>query len=111
VSWHPPFDRWLAARQLWMVEHPDCTSLGNAMDRIRVEFRTRREWMRRNPLGSVGPVQVRDGVIVAGVIDPVTGGLRGRLPGEELFRRVGSGFGTATGSRGSSRSHRPVVRW
>jgi hypothetical protein len=83
VSWYPAYHRWLAARRAWVEANPDTPVLGDHLDNIFGEGRTFEALMRFRPLESTGPVAVADYKVTEGVIDPITGVLRGRLEGEE----------------------------
>jgi hypothetical protein len=82
-SWYPAFRRWCDVRRVYGKAHPD-SDLGDPLDQIRFEWVTHRDWMRWRPLESLlGGVHVSAGVVKRGIFDPVSGVLRGRLPGEE----------------------------
>lgn len=42
-SWALPFRRWQIARPAWVQTHPDGSEVGNMLDVLRAERRTRRE--------------------------------------------------------------------
>jgi hypothetical protein len=82
VSWYPAFRRWCMARRAYGRQHP-VSCMGDGLDQILHERQVRHDWLDQCPLESPGPVHVYAGEIREGVIDPVSGILRGRLPGEE----------------------------
>jgi hypothetical protein len=90
VTWYPAYRRWGDARRAWGEDHPD-SELGDPIDQLHAEMRVRDDMSRGRPLEAMGGVHVQNSVIREGVYDPVTGGLRGRLPGEEDIPAGGTG--------------------
>jgi hypothetical protein len=89
TTWYPAYNRWCDARHAWAQQHPGW--LGDAIERMQHEHATRKRIMAASPLEEVGAVSIRNHVIRGGVYDPLTGRIRGRLPGEEHIPAGGTG--------------------
>jgi|RhiMetStandDraft_4_1073278.scaffolds.fasta_scaffold100866_2 hypothetical protein len=81
VTWYPAYQRWCDARREWVTANPG-TPLGDWFD-VTFDDRTFDSLLRFRPLEVAGPVSITEWQITEGVIDPITGSLRGRLKGEE----------------------------
>jgi hypothetical protein len=90
TTWYPGLERWCAARSAWEDQHPGWW--GDLIERLRDEYETRHELMRRWPLEPMGPVRITDHVVREGVYDPVTGLVRGRVSGEDHIPAGGIGI-------------------
>ena len=71
-------------------QHPGW--LGDPVEQLHDEHQTRHELIQRWPLEPMGPVKITNYIVQEGVVDPVTGLIRGRVAGEDHIPAGGIGI-------------------